>query len=111
MRLGWQAHISDDFVHDAKRVLFHRAAGDDVEVIVGFEASGHAIVHRYEFAASPEFRGLVIPEDALAALVAAVKPGPSSDMLGVLQQALDVERQRVDRVIGSACSPSRPADS
>lgn len=98
--LGWHAHISDRFEIDAKLVTFWRRLGDDrTEIIVGFDPDGRPVTDTIPVGVRPEFPGLAIPVDALQALAETVKPGPSSAEVGRLEDALTVERRRVDQVL------------
>lgn len=100
--MEWRAHVSEDydaFALDARRVVFHRRVGDEREVIVGFSESGTAMVERSDPNTTIDFRGFLIPPDALQALAELIKPGPSHGEVARLEDALAWERKRVDDVL------------
>lgn len=102
---GWQAHIldtPDGFMHDTRTIaLFRRLPDGDTEVIIGITETGSAIVKRFAPAVVWEDPLPQLPAGALAALAEAVKPGPSLAELARLEDALTVERGRVDLVLGT----------
>lgn len=67
------------------------------EMVTGFSPEGYAILTVIEddVATSP----LHLPSGTLAAIAEAVKPGPSSGEIARIEEALRVERARVDQVL------------
>lgn len=107
--MEWRAHVSEDYeamVMDARRVIFHRRLGDGGEVIVGFGESGHPIVESRDPNTVSDFRGLLIPPDALEALAELLKPGPSRGEVARLEESLAVERRRVDDLLARLATPT-----
>ena len=100
--MEWKCHI-----HDAsptffgQRVVFYRHLGDDtIEAMVGVNEHGDGVLQQFpRGVAVPTDIGLIFPLGAVEALAEAVKPGPSSAELKVLNDALDLERSRVDNVL------------
>ena len=101
--MEWKCHI-----HDAspaffgQRVVFYRRLGDDIEVVIGATETGDVVLQRFgqhEAVPVPTDIGLIFPLGAVEALAEAVKPGPSSAELKVLNDALDLERNRVDNML------------
>jgi ribosomal protein S16 len=111
---GWRAQVTDDWYGgiDNVRVQFARPHGPtELEYLVGFEDGGGNGTARPVFAvelvaATPEFRGFLIPREAVEALAEQVKPGPSQGEVKRLEEALTVERTRVDRWIEQGAVPS-----
>jgi hypothetical protein len=103
----WRAHVGYDFDalrFDAARVVLYRRLGDDgAEQIVGFDADrfGAPILERTPAGTSARSHGLLVPVEALQALAAAVTPGPAEREMARLEDALAVERARVDRVLSA----------
>lgn len=96
---AWRAHLTDHLASDSQRVhLVRRVGGGELEVITGFAPNGTAEVTRYDVAAADP-PGLLIPTEAVEAIAAAVRPGPSHAEVAVTTEALDVERARVDRIL------------
>jgi hypothetical protein len=81
------------------RVFLHRRLGDAIEVVTGFDEAGRPVVERHEVDVAPDFRGLLIPAEAVAALAEVVKPGPGEAEVARLEEALAVERGRVDAML------------
>ena len=101
MSMDWKCHI-----HDAspaffgQRVVLYRRLGDDIEAVVGATETGDVVLKRFPQGVSvPADIGLVLPLGAVEALAEIVKPGPSSGELRALNDALDLERSRVDNVL------------
>lgn len=100
----WKAHVAWDLVPtmDARRVLVYRPlAADRVEVVTGFEADGRPVTEQLDPAVVHDFRGLLLPAEAIQALAEAVKPGPSQGEVARLEEALAVERRRVDDTLAA----------
>jgi hypothetical protein len=104
---GWRAQVTDDWYGglDNVRVQFAQPHGPtEVQYLVGFEEGAGSGAGRPVFAvelvgATPQFRGFLIPREAVEALAEQVKPGPSQGEVKRLEEALAVERTRVDRWI------------
>jgi hypothetical protein len=101
---GWQAHVSDDahnWAADTFGVTFYKRHDNGGQQIIGFDDSGWPIVGALEPHAVPRpaFR---IPREAVRALAEAVKPGPSQGEVKRLEEALAVERRRVDDIARAA---------
>jgi hypothetical protein len=99
---GWRAQVTDDWYGgiDNVRVQFARPHGPtELEYLVGFEDGAGNGTARPVFAvelvaATPEFRGFLIPREAVEALAEQVKPGPSQGEVKRLEEALAHERDR-----------------
>ena len=102
----WQAYLSQhrgEFLRQQTRVILHRRIGDTREIIKGFDHNGWAIVEAQSITdavSEDEPLGFVVPTDALEAIAEAIKPGPSRAEMKRLEEALAVERARVDGVLG-----------
>lgn len=100
--MEWRAHITPAFEMFGDRVVLFRSLGNLIEIIEGFDADGVPQITRYEPTVTPPRpAGILLPAGSLAAIVEAVKPGPSTSELKVLTDALTIERARVDKVIDS----------
>lgn len=102
MTTDWRAHIVNDWSTLMQRVVIYRHIGGRVEVITGFTEQGDAIATDEPADTTSDFPGLRLPTGALEAIAESVKPGPPSDALARLQEALDLERRRVDDVLAWA---------
>lgn len=98
---GWQAHTIDDWETGGTRLILFRRVGDETEVIVGFDEHGMATVERTVNGATScrDFQGFLLPRDAVEAIAARVNPGPSKAEVTRLEEALAIERKRVDDVL------------
>lgn len=102
---GWKARVTEspaDFARDTKRLMVGDFQRDDsYAVLTGFGEDGHAVLTTHaRGTANNDFPGFALPNGALAAIRNAIEPGPSVAELRRLEQALDVERSRVDAVLG-----------
>lgn len=100
----WTAAIRDDFqalAVDARRVHIYRRIGGRVEVITGFTDAGVAVAQTFDEAVAIDFPGFTIPIGALEALAEQLKPGPSQGETKRLEEALNVERRRVDDMLAA----------
>jgi hypothetical protein len=96
----WDCHIDTDWQTNQAVVIFHRHRGESMEVITGLDSNGRAIVTRYPAeTVTPDPTGLRLPMEAIQALAERVKPGPSQGEIKRLEDALAVERGRVDALL------------
>lgn len=94
----WQVHITDDWSHiDTANVVIFRHVGDGVEVMQSIEQGSATITTVEPGAALPP--ALHIPRSALEAIAEKLRPGPSSAEVARLEEALTIERRRVDEVL------------
>lgn len=110
---GWQVAIRDDMLAlatDSRRVHIFRRAGDRVEVITEFDSDGAAVIQSFD-AATVDPTGFLIPIDALEAIAELLKPGPSQGETRRLEEALAVERRRVDDVLAATRPPATPEET
>lgn len=97
--MTWKAATRLDYMRQDVELVLWRNSGDMVEVVIGFTDHGDAIVERRDSAlATPEHLPR-IPTEALQALVEHVKPGASSAEVQRLEEALTIERTRVDSLL------------
>lgn len=95
----WQVHVVYHWETDMDRVVIFRRVGDGrVEVLKELRSDGLTIVETIDGAIVGPV-GFSLPLGVLQAIAEKVKPGPSSDAIGVLNEALAVERNRIDRVL------------
>lgn len=111
----WRARISEDgrtFATDAAFVhIFRRDPAGGSEQIVGFDEQGWRVTENVGHGMIPRFPGFLFPREALESLAEQVKPGPSKAELARLEEALAVERVRIDRTLDAATSlPYRSDD-
>ena len=107
---GWKVALVDDLIADGRRLIIYRHVGPGhVDVITGYTPDSIPIVDRHDPAQVLDFRGFLMPYDALDALAEALKPGPTAGELARLTDALDVERDRVDRVLDATVDAVRLA--
>lgn len=96
----WRCHVVDDFARDGHRVTIYRRMGDAIEVVSGFDPDdGLPIFADQEPNVQPEEPPLFFSRGMLEAIAEAVKPGPSRAEFARLEEALRVERARVDQVL------------
>lgn len=101
----WEAHLSegpDDWAARCTRlVLCRRLPNGAGEQIVGWTEGGLPLTEAVLPGAvlRPGFR---VPREALASLRDAIDPGPSAAEVRRLEEALAVERARVDALTGVA---------
>lgn len=99
--MEWRAHVSEDYrdlATDTRRVVLWRNIGEETEVVMSL-TDGAVTVGRQPFGVASDFRGLVVPREALDALAEVIKPGPSQGETKRLEEALAVERRRVDELL------------
>lgn len=97
---GWHAHLTDDWAVGGSRLFLVREAGpDDIEVVTGFTDDGFAVITRQGRAVRTDFPGLLIPRDALDSLGALLRPDAGGPEVRRLEEALAVERARVDQLL------------
>lgn len=98
---GWKAHVHegpDDWAAGTVRVTLYRRDAEGGEQIVGFDDAAFPITERVIQHAMPK-PGFRIPREAVEALAEVVKPGPSQGEVRRLEEALAIERARVDRAL------------
>lgn len=88
--------VEDPVSMSAEVVLARRASEDEAEWVTGFDERGVVVSALPINSLGPRFR---VPWDALVALADQVKPGPGAREVARLEEALAVERARVDRLI------------
>lgn len=99
---GWRVHAVDDFMGMTERVTLWRDAGDGMaEAITNIAANSHGTTIE-RIARTEEPPMLVLPVGVLAAIAEHLNPGPTHAEVAVLREALDIERARVDRLLGGA---------
>ena len=104
MDFGWRAHVeerADDFVRGLVRLHLWRHMPDGaVEVLVE-----GGLVHRVsEGERFPDGAGLVLTSDQWSAIEALVEPQAHNAELRRVEEALHVERARVDRILANGRS-------
>lgn len=104
MTPGWRAHVTDDPVTLTSRVILWQPISDH-EVSLITSATDHVdqfgpTLQRVEVHKSLAGRGLVLPTPAIHALAELLRPGPASAEVARLEEALAIERRRVDDVLG-----------
>ena len=95
--VGWQVHFEHEFMRDGWRMHLWRRVGNEVEV-----ASGTLTVTRMESGVEPVTSGLYLPGDAYQAIVSAIDPPAHAAEVRRIEEALAVERARVERLIDHA---------
>ena len=104
---GWRAHVQDEWATglDLARVILYRIVGDQREVIRP-GTTGTIEAHRSDLGTvMAESAGFLLPRGAIQALVDEVKPGPAHCEVARLEEALAVERGRVDRLLELVARP------
>jgi hypothetical protein len=96
----WKAHIERDWAGMGDRLILHRRVGDRFEVVTEIAEGGHAVIT--EVTPNERVEGIRLPEGVIDAIAEALHPGPSSSELRVLNEALNLERDRVDRVLNAS---------
>ena len=97
---GWQAQVVAQFAFDEITVAVWRRLGDCDELITRLAGGESATITQVEPENADETVLLRFPRGVLEAIAEMVKPGPGSAELAVLREALDIERRRVDGVLG-----------
>ena len=91
-----QVNPYPDFLGD--EVVIARRNGDTYDVLSGFTGAGDAIFATVQQGERPPYR-LRLPRGVVQAIAEHVKPGPASGELARLEDALKVERDRVNNVL------------
>lgn len=100
----WRAILIEDFPLDSFRVVLMQQRGDHTEVLSGWDEHGFPTMEAVEPGVRIDHLGLLLPDDAVRAIAEAVKPGPSQGELRRLEDALDLERSRVEKAINAFVS-------
>jgi hypothetical protein len=105
----WKAHLIDDWATGGHRLILTRRHNDTThDVIEGFTEHGDPIVHTHSDAVVNEWQGFRLPMGAAEAIAQAVRPGPTMRELSRLEDALTVERGRLDLALDRLLPASRP---
>jgi len=102
---AWRARVLDegyDFARDQRRLVIWRNQGETTHVVTGFDEQGLPVITERPFGTASDFRGFAIPDEAIEALAEWLRPGPSTSELGRMDEALAVERKRVDDLLARA---------
>lgn len=95
----WQVHIVYHWETDSDRIVIFRRVGDGrVEVLKALHSDGNTLVETIDGAIVGPV-GFSLPLGVLQSIAEKIKPGPSNDAIGVLNEALAIERSRIDRVL------------
>lgn len=95
---GWMAQVDSYGGLMTERLVIARRNGDrSWDYIEGFLPTGEAVITRTT--EDVRLDGFQIPRGVLRAIAEAVKPGPDSKEVARLEEALKVERARVDQVL------------
>jgi hypothetical protein len=96
-RHGWRVHIGPDLGSGEDRLYV--ATGDAHPRRLTRLTAEAVEWEEYVPGVASDFRGLLVPRGVLDAVAEAVKPGPSPGEVARLEEALEVERARVDRLL------------
>lgn len=97
---GWKAHVTATLPGQFDRLHLARPSGDHMELIEAL-SDGPPVLQRVNRYASPDFQGFQLPLGVVQAITQAVGPqGPSVAEVRRLEEALAVERRRVDYSLG-----------
>jgi hypothetical protein len=102
---GWLVAIETDHLRRFDILVMARRRGDDLDVITGLGHPGDGspeITTVSAMMASTNEQRWVFPRGVLQAIAEHLKPGPGSDEVKRLEEALAVERARVDRCLNAA---------
>ena len=98
---GWKADVLPDWTtasHD--RLFLYRDRGAKIEMVTTIH--DQTIIKLFDHGEhTGDFNGLHLPTGAAMAIAEALKPGPSTGELKRLEEALELERRRVDRMLDS----------
>lgn len=94
MNHGWQAQFSHEFMQGTHRLYLWRDLGSEVEVV-----SAELVGTRTDPALVSQPGGLLLPRGAYEAIVAAIDPPAHQAEVRRLEEALTLERARVDRAL------------
>ena len=100
--MRWEARIEDDFFRGGHRlILFRRLPNGDVEYTTGEVTPFGGMTPTQADPAQhlPRDVGFRLEGGMLNAIAAAAKPGPSEREVALINDALAVERARVDRIL------------
>lgn len=92
----FRVHLIDDWTVDGTKLALIRFYGRERSAILTADGTWHMYDHD---GTSPDVELPVFPRGALEAIAEAVKPGPAKAELARLEDALRVERERVDRTL------------
>lgn len=107
----WKVQLLPDWRSDRGDQLICYAPGSDSSssYLSGWDEHGNAIMVKVPYdEAGPEIEFPRMPRGLAEAIAEAVKPGPNSDEVKRLEEALKHERERVDRVINWATTQMIP---
>lgn len=105
---AWRAFIVDEpfaMMTDARRVHFGRRGIEDTDWIVGFGDRGDQVIERTPAGTMVEHRGFLIPASALESIAEQIHPVARGPEVARLEEALAVERARVDALLARAGVP------
>lgn len=106
---GWEAHLHegpDEWARHERRLTIYRRNGDGSgEQLIGWDEFGMPEVEQVPAGAVMR-AGFRIPAEALPSLRDAIEPGPSAGEVRRLEEALEIERRRVDQALAGA--PPQP---
>lgn len=97
----WQIHVSEDFMLGADMVIVYAKLPDgSVDFLQSCDIDGQTVMfHVNEGALDRQLKGLALPKGVLEAIAEHVKPGPSQGEIKRLEEALTIERARVDDLL------------
>jgi hypothetical protein len=101
---GWLVGIESDHLRRFDTLIMARRVGDQLDVITGL-GHGTQVIELTTVPATSsgtEAERWVFPSGVLQAIAEALKPGPGSGEVKRLEEALAVERARVDKLIDKA---------
>lgn len=93
----WRVHLEQSWTHDGStlHVMELRAADDSISYLCSDGAWRTASRNTV----APEGAGIFLPREAVKALVDSLAPDATAGEMGVLREALGVERRRVDEML------------
>lgn len=94
----WRAHVAEDWQRFGARLFLLRSTPDGVEVVTGFDEQGLPVITTVPEGTVIDFPGFALDRGARESLAAQLRPGPSEAEMKRLEEALAVERVRVDRL-------------
>lgn len=102
--MTWRAHLDESFEHGALGVRLYLVDVRPDGTIIYMNGDGSA-TQVEEGVSRPGYTGIVLPRDAAALAAVADALGrhvPSVNEMRRLEQTLDVERARVDKILDRA---------
>lgn len=107
---GWHVALIPTWGLDAgPRLAIYRHIRDDINgVVTGWTDNGDFIITEVTPGQLIDNNLPLLPRGVDQLIAEAVKPGPNTAELGRLEEALALERQRVDRVLGQFAVWSPP---